>query len=683
MSSSVKAKTINIRSKPRGEDVRTNIADAIDIMDDRLDGAIDNQVLVLDSTLTQNGQGADAKIAGGMFHAVSSDISMSDKTINYNYDKPYTTSETSGHVGIERYLDVVRLTKNRTYGYNIYVRLNDDAVIAYTGSEIDSWANGLTGLIAGHKYCVTVYYPVSNYELETLPTCSVYKQGTHSSVGTYIRATDAFRRFFIAEEEEEYFLALYIPNNENTYDSTQFRVTLIDLTKELESEDAVDISYIFNKSNADHNSVHFSWDSTKTVLTMSKISDSDPQTMAAKYELYRVNPYYSNMPAELVKGKTYYIDTQINDPNVSLEFIFYRGESHEETVFRFREPGFFTVPVDNDSGNITGLIIRFWIQPNTITDQNTVIVNKCVLYTAATNKGLVDCIVSAPKRIRIMQYNAGMFAMGSKVPSQRIPSDLIDEKIKNYRKMLCETNVDVVAIQEYSQYMDADGLKDTENTLFAPLFNSRFLSIPTERAVFCRYRQTYAGASYINVPWSGRDDPPPEGYTYNRYYTLSRYMVAPEKEITIMNIALYPPIGTNAMTEREHELEYLMDLLKNEKYPFILLDMNNGGTQRSDGTFVDGVEVTSEEEGRALCAIAKAKGWNFAMGSYYPWERTFHKLPSSDWGPKIDNIIYKNDGSVTFRNFVICNDIYIDSQDQPDHKLYSDHYPVYGEFELN
>lgn len=65
MSSSVKVKTDNIRTKPRGEDVRTNIADAIDMLDRK----VDNQLVSVDDDLIVSGAGADAAKVGRLLFA--------------------------------------------------------------------------------------------------------------------------------------------------------------------------------------------------------------------------------------------------------------------------------------------------------------------------------------------------------------------------------------------------------------------------------------------------------------------------------------------------------------------------------------------------------------------------------------------------------------------------------------
>ena len=80
-----------------GKDVRDSIYNAIDKMNISLEDAIDNQLLRIDSTLTENGQAADSSVVGERIQAVEETINTSVTTlmadaITYKGDLPNNTN---------------------------------------------------------------------------------------------------------------------------------------------------------------------------------------------------------------------------------------------------------------------------------------------------------------------------------------------------------------------------------------------------------------------------------------------------------------------------------------------------------------------------------------------------------------------------------------------------------------
>ena len=444
------------------------------------------------------------------------------------------------------------------------------------------------------------------------------------------------------------------------------------------------------------NGVSFTWNADKsecTVVTQEGGASGDAWC----------NLYASRLGMRPIPGHTYYFDFESSDTTIRLAFIFYCGGTYRSRSV-YRTSGSITIPttvtVDDTTYEVEEVSVRLLVMIN---QSGNGTISKLTLKTQSSQQPQQESAL-----IRIMQYNIGKLNMGRQEPG--LPDALMDEKVKAYRKLFSSVQADVVGLEEYPIYIDQhypdidpedpdyawkhyntdpNGERtSTRETFFSTMFGSYFIS-RAERAVFTHYPTISSGSGFIVADWpdAPRDE---EGNLRGRYYA---YIVSKinQRAVVFFSIALGGSVNPIAMQDRVEAMKVLLGLpiLNQYDYAFITLDMNNGGDYYPEhpDTWEPTPPYRWDADGQALLEVAQSMGWNFAMGGYYPWEQTYNDVGRPDsfggagrpgWRPCLDNIIYKDNGKTRFRGFTILPDVAEDGS----RILYSDHYPVYGDFEL-
>ena len=356
----------------------------------------------------------------------------------------------------------------------------------------------------------------------------------------------------------------------------------------------------------------------------------------------------SSVPEWFVANKRYFMQTNQtgeNQVNVKVSLYDLNGD-FLTTIFSSSSDGDFTAP--SDLTNVGGLLIKFNEPAGTILD--------CTLspkvLNAPPNSSMFGLLGKTETKVRIMQYNIGRFNYGN-TQNEGLPADIYDEKVLGWRRYFTTKHPDILCMQEVKQYIDQAQTHLSNDVLWDFIFPFKKDFFSLNRAVKAKYPVSFLGTKTISATI--------DGTTYNITYSHCRVFVN-EKELDVVTTAL-PSTRTQLDYEkRAIMLPQILNDLADSEYAFIVLDMNSGG---------NGDNITSIQEDETLLSAAKELGWEFAMGSYLPFERTFHALNRVS---AIDNIVYKNNGKVIFNNFVINDDWY--------DALASDHYPVYADFIL-
>ena len=357
----------------------------------------------------------------------------------------------------------------------------------------------------------------------------------------------------------------------------------------------------------------------------------------------------SNIPDWVVAGKRYFMQTNQtgeNQVNVKVSLYDTNGD-FLSTIFSSTTDGDFTIP--NDLSDVGGLLIKINEPIGTILD--------CTLspkvLNAPPNSSMFNLLGNKTEtKVKIMQYNIGRYNYGD-VNNEGLPADIYDEKLLGWRRYFTTTSPDILCMQEVLQYLDHAETHLANDVLWDFIFPFKKDLFSYKRAIKGKYPISYVGTKMISATI--------DETVYNITYAHCKVYVN-EKELDVVTTALPSTRTQLDYQKRAILLPQILDDLAEVEYAFIVLDMNSGG---------NGDNITSIQEDESLLAMARTKGWEFAMGSYLPFERTYHVLNRVS---AIDNIVYKNNGKVIFNNFVINSDWY--------DELASDHYPVYGEFIL-
>lgn len=116
---------------------------------------------------------------------------------------------------------------------NLYIKVNDATVRTTSQTTVNNWAG--ISLQTGHLYFARVLLTSGavSKSLDGNMQCSisVYKEGTHTSVGDYWFTPngDGFIRSFTAEAGSKYVIAFYATKN-SVYTNAQFTVDLVDMS---------------------------------------------------------------------------------------------------------------------------------------------------------------------------------------------------------------------------------------------------------------------------------------------------------------------------------------------------------------------------------------------------------------------------------------------------------------------
>ena len=164
-------------------------------------------------------------------------------TINYGYgteiqEMPVDLNATTGAMlGYKR--EGMFITLNGPHDvktgasstYAIKIRLNNAILRTYSTSSVDNWDSNLALQLKPNTYYKACLYHLTDFENIANVTLSVYKSGTHSSIGTSRTINNKFERIFLTDEDESitYNLVLYIPykaREEHIFENTRFCITL-------------------------------------------------------------------------------------------------------------------------------------------------------------------------------------------------------------------------------------------------------------------------------------------------------------------------------------------------------------------------------------------------------------------------------------------------------------------------
>lgn len=257
-----------------------------------------------------------------------------------------------------------------------------------------------------------------------------------------------------------------------------------------------------------------------------------------------------------------------------------------------------------------------------------------------------------PTKIRVMQYNIGGYNYGDKT-APGITVDAYDEKLVNYKKMLCKYQPDIIGIEEFREYIDREETHRADDVLFDYLFpysvwyeehqrnlKSKAPILYKETGLIQGTIENYARYSYAKILINGRI-------------------------VSVLCTALTSGATAEALEKRTQILPLLINKLSNDEYAIILLDANNSGNAQG---------IRSYDELDNMVSFLKSSGWDACNGSFLPWKETCTSRLNPNVRPPIDNIFFKNNGKIIFNNFESLADEY--------ENLSSDHYPVYADFTL-
>lgn len=259
---------------------------------------------------------------------------------------------------------------------------------------------------------------------------------------------------------------------------------------------------------------------------------------------------------------------------------------------------------------------------------------------------------SAVPTVRFMQWNIGAFDYGRKESSgnpQGMSEEQYQEKLPKYRQFFCDYKPDIVCLQEYLPYMDKLHTHSTDEVLFGPILPNTARSGPLVIKTIYPIMMYELG----NLPST-------QGYACP--YIMAVLDIY-GKKVAVFTTALYYARTGDAYSARTQEFTKLLELGSQYDYAIVCADVNCSG--KSD--------VTSQTEAQERIAYAESVGWEGCNGGYLGWSMT-HR--DTEYGERpLDNILYKNNGNMVFRNFDVLNEEY--------DNVSSDHYALIADFAIN
>ncbi|MBO4886207.1 MAG: hypothetical protein IKS52_08425 [Clostridia bacterium] len=264
----------------------------------------------------------------------------------------------------------------------------------------------------------------------------------------------------------------------------------------------------------------------------------------------------------------------------------------------------------------------------------------------------------SPIKLRVMQYNCGVWAMGG---DMAITAENLDTKLENYRKMLCKYRPDLIGIEEWKDEITVGEKTVSMNSLvFDPLYpyNADYIYEGSSKG------RTIKGKYELTDIYRGSISASEFGGSSNVLYSKAHMVIAGRSVCAVCTA--FSPSGHDAGDPdiRAALMPLLLKLLDGEEYAFLIVDLNNGG---------NGSDVTDIDEGNSLNAIAEANGFKACMGPYLPWTNTWQSQTLGTW-KAIDQIYYLNNGKILFDNFAVLA--------EEMGNLASDHVPVFADFTL-
>lgn len=259
---------------------------------------------------------------------------------------------------------------------------------------------------------------------------------------------------------------------------------------------------------------------------------------------------------------------------------------------------------------------------------------------------------SAVPTVRFMQWNIGAFDYGRKESSgnpQGMTEEQYEEKLPTYRQFFCDYKPDIVCLQEYLPYMDKLHTHSTDEVLFGPILPNTARSGPLVIKTI-----------YPIVMYELGNLPSTQGYACP--YIMAVLDIY-GKKVAVFTTALYYARTGDAYSARTQEFTKLLELGSQYDYAIVCADVNCSGKSG----------VTSQTEAQERITYAESVGWEGCNGGYLGWSMT-HR--DTEYGERpLDNILYKNNGNMVFRNFDVLNEEY--------DNVSSDHYALIADFAIN
>lgn len=418
----------------------------------------------------------------------------------------------------------------------------------------------------------------------------------------------------------------------------------------------------------DGNGVTFTWSENGRILTVTK-----EEGVTQRTSFLPIKGGTSTMPYNMKAGETYRFKIHHQRGNATAIGAQCFDENRTSLLHVYTTSTNPVRDITIPDGTV-GILIQLRVYYTLTIDPDGDIVDGFEVYnvTNLSNTDLTteinDLKIKVPdkQKIKIMQYNAGMFNMGGKVP-YGLPDSIYSEMIDNYREFLLNSDADIIGIEEYPAYIDRSHTETPAGELFDAIYANKHIYSAGERALFTRYPII-----------SSSDDNPTISYTYDGstvttsiYYTLNVLNIA-EKEVPVIVTALRTSADGVTAAGRIACLNYLLNLpvMVSAESAFLILDMNNNGDGVNTG-LQEAAIIKNALENMAPSGVSWS--WKMAMGDYMPFRDTYndvYRLPAGDsfetWSEfsvrgrhvstvnAIDNVIFKSNDDL--KKFEIMND---------------------------
>ena len=244
-----------------------------------------------------------------------------------------------------------------------------------------------------------------------------------------------------------------------------------------------------------------------------------------------------------------------------------------------------------------------------------------------------------PVKIRVMQNNIGDFNFGH--DGGYAGAD-IGLKLSNYRKLMYKYHPDIITLQEYRTYVNADDTVNANSTIFS--WVKPYMSHEEHGyVVFSNYATDNFRHTYLHT----------EGdYPARMVYGT---ITVNNKEVAIGTIALNATGSSSDGAMKIRALTKMMNLLSAYETAIVGIDAN----------------VESEAEANAVKTFLKANGYQMANWDYVGYLPTYN--PANPIYKCIDNIFIK--GKALFQNVEVV-------PDSEYNNLLSDHLPIIADILL-
>lgn len=184
-----------------------------------------------------------------------------------------------------------------------------------------------------------------------------------------------------------------------------------------------------------------------------------------------------------------------------------------------------------------------------------------------------------PVRLKLISFNIGHFAYGGGTQTggvyerYGIPTEVYDDRLKNWKNFFSSAAADIAFIQEYSRCLDrvsgepdTEGEVDTNDNLFSYLYPYNIML----RSSGGGFIDNCLFSTYQLIDWNLIN----LGSVENRSSVWADYakIFLNGKLITLINLHLYA--GSTSAEKRAEEIDDLLDIIDSDKYVIICGDFN-------------------------------------------------------------------------------------------------------------